>query len=141
MNTLFYSRRIGIHQGERVRIYGGARIVGRAGPWDIGFLNMQTQKHKDLPSENFNVLRLRRQVINPFSYIGGMVTSRIGNRDTWNTAYGIDGIFRLFGDDYLTLRWSQSFENDQANQLTSLDPSRIQPKGETGSIFIPQFWL
>jgi hypothetical protein len=125
MNRLFYSRRIGIHEGEQVRIYGGARVVGRAGPWDIGFLNMQTEKFGDLLSENFNVLRLRRQVINPYSYIGGMVTSRIGNKDSWNTTYGIDGIFRLFGDDYLTLKWAQSFEDNEKNQIISLEPSKI----------------
>jgi len=122
-NRLFYSRRIGLHKGEQVRIYGGARVVGRAGPWDIGFLNMQTEKHADLPSENFNVIRLRRQVMNPYSYIGGMVTSRIGNNNLWNTAYGIDGIFRLFGDDYLSVKWAQSFENDKPNNIIALDPS------------------
>ncbi len=124
-NRLFYSRRIGIHEGEQVRIYGGARVVGRAGPWDIGFLNMQTEKFEDLLSENFNVLRLRKQVINPYSYIGGMVTSRIGNKDSWNTTYGIDGIFRLFGDDYLSLKWAQSFEDNEKNQVVSLEPSKI----------------
>lgn len=124
-NRLFYSRRIGLHEGNKVRIYGGARIVGRAGKWDIGFLNMQTQKFEDLLSENFNVMRTRRQVINEYSYIGGMFTSRIGNKNNWNTAYGIDGIFRLFGDDYLTLKWAQSFENHSTNKLNSLDPSRI----------------
>ncbi len=124
-DRLFYSRRIGLHEGDRVRIYGGARVVGRIGPWDIGFLNMQTEKFEDLPSENFNVMRLRRQVINQYSYIGGMVTSRIRNRDSWNTAYGIDGIFRLFGDDYLTLKWAQSFENNNKNQVVALEPSKI----------------
>jgi len=125
MNRLFYSRRIGLHEGEQVRIYGGARVVGRAGPWDIGFLNMQTEKIEDLPSENFNVMQLRRQVFNQYSYIGGMVTSRIGSRNSWNTAYGIDGIFRLFEDDYLTLKWAQSFENDKKNQVVALEPSKI----------------
>ena len=124
-NRLFYSRRIGLHEGNRVRIYGGARIVGRAGPWDIGFLNMQTEKFEDLLSENFNVVRLRRQIINPYSYIGGMVTSRIGNRDSWNTTYGIDGIFRLFGDEYLNLKWAQSFEAGEKNQIASFEPSKI----------------
>ena len=124
-DRLFYSRRIGLHEGNQVRIYGGARVVGRAGPWDIGFLNMQTQKFEDLPSENFNVMRLRRQVFNQYSYIGGMVTSRIGNSNSWNTAYGIDGIFRLFGDDYLTIKWAQSFENDNKNQVVALEPSKI----------------
>ena len=124
-DRLFYSRRIGLHEGNRVRIYGGARVVGRTGPWDIGFLNMQTEKFEDLLSENFNVLQLRRQIINPYSYIGGMVTSRIGNRDSWNTAYGIDGIFRIFGDDYLNLKWAQSFENGKKNQIDSFESSKI----------------
>jgi len=124
-NRLFYSRRIGLHDGNRVRIYGGARVVGRAGPWDIGFLNMQTEKFNDLLSENFNVMQLRRQVINGYSYIGGMITSRIGNKDNWNTAYGIDGIFRLFGDDYFALKWAQSFGNDSINKIISLEPSKI----------------
>jgi len=125
MNRLFYSRRIGLHEGEQVRIYGGARVVGRAGPWDIGFLNMQTAKLEDLLSENFNVMRLRRQVINQYSYVGGMVTSRIGNKNSWNTTYGIDGIFRLFGDEYLILKWAQSFEDDEKNQIASFEPSKI----------------
>ncbi len=124
-DRLFYSRRIGLHEGNQVRIYGGARVVGRAGRWDIGFLNMQTEKFEDLPSENLNVVRLRRQIINPYSYIGGMVTSRIGNRDSWNTTYGIDGIFRLFGDEYLTLKWAQSFEDGVKNQIASFEPSKI----------------
>ncbi|MFC1528359.1 DUF5916 domain-containing protein [Candidatus Latescibacterota bacterium] len=134
-NRLFYSRRIGLHEGEQVRIYGGARLVGRAGPWDIGFLNMQTEQFEDLPSENFNVLRLRKQVINPYSYVGGIVTSRIGGSDSWNTAYGIDGIFRLFedGDDYLTLKWAQSFEDDTKNQPVSLEPSKIYVNWERRS--------
>ena len=124
-DRLFYSRRIGLHEGNRVGIYGGTRIVGRAGPWDIGFLNMQTEKFEDLPSENFNVVQLRRQITNPYSYIGGMITSRIGNRDSWNTSYGIDGIFRLFGDDYLILKWAQSFEDGEKNRIASFEPSKI----------------
>ncbi len=65
---------------EPVRIYGGARLVGRLGAWDVGFLDMQTAALDDNPSENFGVLRLRRQVINPYSYFGGMLTSRVGCR-------------------------------------------------------------
>ena len=41
--VLFYSRRIGLNGGEQVPIYGGARITGMIGKWDIGFLDMQTQ--------------------------------------------------------------------------------------------------
>lgn len=125
-NRLFYSRRIGIHEGELVRIYGGARLVGRVGPWDLGFLSMQTAPIKDLPSENFGVFRIRRQVFNPYSYIGAISTTRIGMDGSYNIAYGLDGIIRVFGDDYLTIKWAQTFENSQKNNPLSLDPARIR---------------
>jgi hypothetical protein len=124
-NSLFYSRRIGIHEGNEVRIYGGARFVGRLGAWDIGFLSMQTEKTEELPSENFTVFRLRRQVLNPYSYVGGMMTSRIGLNGVWNVAYGLDGMIRMFGDDYLSLKWAQTFDESKDNNALSLDPVRI----------------
>ncbi len=123
-NKLFYSRRIGIHKGQNVRIYGGARIIGRLGPYDLGFLNMQTAPLEDLPSENFGVLRLRRQVFNANSYVGGMFTSRIGTDGTYNNVYGLDGIIRVFKDNYLTLKWAQSFSSGKKNDLFSMASSR-----------------
>ena len=110
-----------------MRIYGGVRLIGRAGPWDLGVMSMQTAPldEEDLPSENFSVVRVRRRVFNPFSYVGGIVTSRIGMNGTYNIAYGIDGIFRLFGDDYLKINWAQTFEDEQQNKLFSMDPARL----------------
>jgi hypothetical protein len=130
-DNLFYSRRIGLtdpdefFNQEPVRIYGGARITGRLGKWDVGLLDMQTAplKKKDssgtlnevLPSENFGVMRFRRQIINDNTYIGAIATSRIGANGSYNYAYGIDGIFRVFGDDYLDIKWSQTFEDTVSN--------------------------
>ena len=125
-NRLFHSRRIGIHEGKLVRIYGGARLVGRVGPWDLGFLSMQTAPIDELPSENFGVFRIRRQVFNPFSNIGVISTTRFGMDGTYNIAYGLDGIIRIFGDDYLTIKWAQTFETGQENNPLSLDPARIR---------------
>ncbi len=111
-DRLFYSRRIGLTSGNPVPLHGGARLVGRIGNWDVGLLNMQTNSFEGLPSENFGVLRLRRQVLNPNSYIGAIVTSRRGGSD--NTLYGLDGLLRLRGQDYLTLNWAQSFTENEA---------------------------
>ncbi len=124
-SNLFYSRRIGLYDDQPVRIYGGARIVGRIGSWDLGFLDMQTAPFEDLPSENFGVLRMRRQVINENSYVGGIFTSRIGMDGKYNTAYGLDAILRIFNYDYLDIKWSQSFETGFDNNLFSLDPAKF----------------
>ena len=121
MNNLFYSRRIGLSEHGPVPIHGGARLVGRIGPWDLGFLDMQTARAKfvteadtvvTIPSENFGILRLRRQVLNENSYTGGMITSRIGSDGSANYAYGLDGTFRLYGDEYVTFGLVQTFENN-----------------------------
>ena len=40
-----------------------------------------------------------------------MVTNRIDEEGNYNFAYGLDGIFRLFGKEYLTLKWGQTFED------------------------------
>ncbi|MFC2163794.1 DUF5916 domain-containing protein [Acidobacteriota bacterium] len=125
-SRLFYSRRIGINEGEIVRIYGGVRLVGRVGPWDLGFLNMHTAPEGSLPSENFGVFRVRRQVFNPYSYIGAMTTTRIGVDGSYNVAYGLDTVIRLFGDDYLTVKWAQTFASGLANNPLSLDPARFR---------------
>lgn len=125
--NLFYSRRIGLYDGNPVRIWGGARLNSRVNNWDIGFLNMQTSSFddplsdNDLPSENFGVLRLKKRVFNEYSYAGGMITSRLGVDGTYNMAYGLDGVIRLFGDEYLTLRWAQTFQNGAENQPFSMD--------------------
>lgn len=112
---IFHSRRIGLSGGRQVPIYGGARMVGRIGEWDVGFLDMQTEAPQSGgTSENMGVLRLRRRVFNANSYVGGIATTRFGNSGTRNSVYGLDAILRLFGQDYLTLNFSQSFEPDEA---------------------------
>lgn len=111
-SRLFHSRRIGIQDDEQIPIIGGARLVGRVGNWDLGFLDMQTARKDEIPTENFGVLRMRRQVLNSHSYAGLMVTNRVDEKGNYNSAYGLDSIFRLFGREYLTLKWGQTFEDE-----------------------------
>jgi len=124
-DNLFYSRRIGIVDDEQVRIYGGARMTGRINKWDVGILDMQTASSGETPSENFGVARLRRQVINQNSYVGGILTTRIGTNGNYNVAYGLDGIIRMFGDDYLDVRLAQTMETGAENKVFSSDPTFI----------------
>lgn len=125
-NRLFYSRQIGIHDEGQVRIYGGARVQGRVEKHDLGFLTMQTAAPSDsLESENFSVLRLRRQAFNQFSYLGFMATNRTDFDGSFNTNYGFDATVRVINDEYLAAKWAQSFENGLDNKPISLDPARI----------------
>jgi len=129
-SDMFYSRNIGIEDGNKVRIFGGAKLIGRAGKWDIGFLDMQTQEFDTIPSNNFGVLRLRRQVFNPNSYIGFLTTSKIGINGTYDIAYGIDGIIKVKGDDYLDIKFAQNIKDTLSNNMASLNPSMIRVNWE-----------
>ncbi len=131
-NSLFYSRRIGLSEGEPVPLYGGARITGMAGKWDIGVLDMQTREFvsgedpdHDLPSENFGILRMRRNIFNPNSYIGGVAVSRIGTNGHYNIGYGLDATIKMFGDDYLNLKAAQVMDDSAENKAWSMNPTQL----------------
>ena len=131
-SSIFYSRQIGLNKGEQVPILGGGRITGMAGKWDIGFLDLQTQSfdpsdtaQSSLPSENFGVLRLRRQIINSNSFVGGIFTSRIGMDGSYSTSYGVDGILKILKNDYLNIKLAQVMVANYNNTPFSLDPTRL----------------
>jgi hypothetical protein len=115
-NRVFHSRRIGLVEGDIVRIYGGARAVGRIGGTDYGLLSMQTAPHGGDPSENMSVLRLNQQVLNPFSRVGGIVTGRFSSGGRNNLAYGLDTTLRLVGDEYFLARWVQTFDEEVSEE-------------------------
>jgi hypothetical protein len=112
--TLFYSRRIGLAYGRPVQIYGGARLVGRVGSWDLGLITMQTAADGDLASENFGVVRVKRRVLNENSFIGAMSTSRVDLDGLYNVTYGLDGLFRIKGAEYVTVKWLQTMQGGNA---------------------------
>lgn len=94
---LFFSRRIGIGpSGENVPILGGGRVSGKAGHFNIGLLNMQTDDfNQQLPSTNFAVVRVSRDFPNR-SLLGALFVNRQGvgdlsNDDDHNRTYSLDG--------------------------------------------------
>ena len=124
---LFHSRRIGLGpDAQPVRILGGARLVGRLGGWDVGVLNMQTDNVEgnpeglppqqrnaaSLPGENFGVVRLRRQILNPTSTAGLMMTTYDGG-GRYNLGLGADTTLRVKGDDYLVFKAASVVDEQQ----------------------------
>lgn len=134
--SLFFSRRIGLdNQGNPVPILAGGRITGRAGAWDIGLLNMQTGDSPNLPSENFGVFRFRRGIMNDNSFLGGIYTHRLGSGGKINIGYGADAGLQITTNDYLILRWAQTYDDRQGWGLSSgrfrgrLERSRLEGLG------------
>jgi hypothetical protein len=134
-NRLFYSRRIGIEDGKITPLWGGARVVGRVGNYDLGFMNMQSRASDGNASENFGVLRMRRRVSKNNSYIGGIFTSRTDWKGANNFAYGLDGIINLFGNDYLKVNIAGSYDSEDTLDYSHLleDRKRIYVMWENRS--------
>ena len=131
-DRLFNTRQIGLYEGETVPIYGGARLVGRVGEWDIGIINMQVAAAHGNPSENFGIYRLRKQIINPNSYAGGIVTTRLGSRGNRNVVYGFDSQIKVGANEYLDLKWAQTFdESSSRNDPRANGFARIQIQRRT----------
>lgn len=124
--NVFYSRQIGLYEEEIVPIYGGARLVGRLGGWDFGFMDMQTAAIDGVASENFGVLRMRKRIFNPYSYAGGIITTRLGRDGSYNVVYGLDTVARLSENDYLLFNWAQCLDNEQLPSSEFLDQSRFR---------------
>ncbi|MEX0821395.1 MAG: DUF5916 domain-containing protein, partial [Rhodothermales bacterium] len=124
-SRLFYSRRIGLHDGQIVPIIGGAKVAGRVAGWDVGLLNMHTAEAAGLPSENHGVFRFRRSTVNPFSYSGGIITSRVGIDGTYNVALGTDHTWRVAGDDYLEFIAAQTYDDSFENNPIDINQMRV----------------
>jgi hypothetical protein len=99
---LFFSRRIGLDRtGVPIGIIGGARLSGKMGGYNVGLLNMQTEKTLGrfnnalvAPANNFSVVRVQREIGR--SNFGGIFVGRVatgGAADPggdYNRAYGLD---------------------------------------------------
>ena len=135
-NQLFYSRRIGLSDdGQPLRILGGVRKMTRAGGWDVALLSMQTARDLGLSSENFSVARFRKQLFNPQTYAGGMVTSRIDENGNYNIAYGLDGIFRFWNNEFLNINVAHSADNAVNASALHHESIRLQAAWERRSFF------
>ncbi len=88
----FHSRQIGIFDGGEVPILAGVRLTGKAGGWNIGALNMQTDSvgSLGLGSQNHGVLRVRRE-LGSRSNIGMLFTNRQESGSEYNRSLGFDG--------------------------------------------------
>ena len=96
--TPFFSRRIGLSQGETVPIDGGLRLTGKMGRQDVGLLSVRTGGVDELGLDPawYNIARVRRD-LGGRSYVGGILTdARIDGRGS--TTIGVDGTWYLTQD-------------------------------------------
>ncbi len=109
--VLFFSRRIGLEGGSEVPIRAGGRVTGRAGPYSIGLLNIQTgdSASSDALSTNFSVVRVKRDMLRRSNF-GVIYTrrSRLENGLGVNQVYGADLNLRFYENINFTNYYAQT---------------------------------
>jgi hypothetical protein len=117
-NLPFFSRRIGLAEdGTPVDVLGGAKLTGRAGPWTIGVLDTQIDRHAGIAAKNLFVGRVARQVLDESS-TGLIFTHGDPRLDGSASLVGADFNYvnsRLYGTKVLAARAAvQVTDTDQA---------------------------
>ena len=109
--TLFYSRRIGLHQGRGVPIRAGGRLTGRVGRVTVGALNIQTGDQPALlaPATNFSVVRVKTDLLRR-SNVGLLFGSRsLSERGPGrNETLGADATFNFYDNLAMTGYWART---------------------------------
>ncbi len=95
-DVFFFSRNIGLSSSnEAVPIFGGTRLTGRAGSYEMGFLSMQQREYGGSGATNFSVARLKRNIL-ANSDIGVMFMDKeVKDSPRFNRVFGTDANFRL----------------------------------------------
>ena len=106
---MFFSRRIGLQDGRTVPIRAGGRLTGKAGPYSIGVLNVQTEQAGRAAATNFSVARVKRDILRR-SAVGALFTGRSVSLDGSgsNQLFGVDGLFSFHDNLNITSYLAQS---------------------------------
>ncbi|HEV8200434.1 MAG TPA: DUF5916 domain-containing protein [Candidatus Polarisedimenticolia bacterium] len=122
----FFSRRVGLFEGERVPIDYGAKIIGRQGKWGIGVLDVKTGDIPSAPSTNLFAGRVTYDVDRHLR-IGAIGTRGDPDGVSDNWLGGADAVWQtseLFGD--------KNFSVGGWIARTGGDPPEGNPGGQPG---------
>ena len=93
----FFTRRIGLSDaGSPLPIRGGVRLTGKVGGFDVGAMNIQVGEKDGIPSDNWTVLRLRRDIMANSDFGGFFFNRDTGGSRDWNRTAGADMNLRFF---------------------------------------------
>ena len=119
---LFYSRQIGLAEGNAIPNIFGGKTSGKIGSYGVGFLNVLTDKFYDdteddpidIPRTNYAVMRITKDIASGSRI--GMIAVNKDEIGDYNRAGGFD--FEYRPNDSLDVRglWSRTFELDASGR-------------------------
>jgi uncharacterized protein DUF5916 len=122
----FHSRRIGLVNGQEISVNAGARLSGRAGPWDLGLLAVGTEATlladgSQVPTNELFVLRPSYNLSDEMA-IGALLTYGNPESTSTNMVTGAD------------MRYNADLFTGQFNLNTYLLRSDDEASGEIGGL-------
>ncbi len=113
----FFSRRVGLFQGQQIPILVGAKVNGRAGRWNIGVLDVQTRDTEIVPATNLFAGRLSYDLSQNLR-VGTILTNGNPNGFQDNTLAGFDAVWQTSsfqGDkNFLAGAWTALSRGDDS---------------------------
>ncbi len=114
---LFNSRTIGIRDGVRTPLHGGAKFAGKVGNLSLGVMNIQSEETKlndgaVEPSTNFTAVRLKQEFGGGSSYIGLMALNKQPNSDDFSRTLGVDAYHKFSPELYVKGSIARTLEKD-----------------------------
>lgn len=130
---LFFSRRIGLSdEGKKIPMAGGARLTGKAGPYTIGIMNLQTRHTSfealdgttvEEPASNFFVTRIKRDILSNSDFGAILINKQATNKaDVFNRVIGADSNFRFrevwMVNGFISRSFSPNLESQQRDETS-----------------------
>ncbi len=122
---LFYSRRVGLADGREVPILAGGKVTGRAGPYALGFMNIETEETRYagadgrdvvVPRGNYTVVRAKRNVFSQSS-VGTILLNREGGQGgAFNRTVGFDANLLFGRNATLTGLFARTFTPERSGR-------------------------
>ena len=120
--ALFYSRRIGLVDGQQVPIIGGGRVTGRIGDYALGVLNITTEEEtlatRQLDNANFTAIRVKRNVLAKSS-VGMLLLNSSNGISEFNRSLGFDAGLVLGRYVTFTSLFAKTFSPDQPDSTSA----------------------
>jgi hypothetical protein len=120
--ALFYSRRIGLVDGQEVPIIGGGRVTGRIGDYALGVLNISTEEetlsNRQLDNANFTAVRVKRNVLAQSS-VGMLLLNSANGISDFNRSLGFDAGLVLGRYVTFTSLFAKTFSPNQPDSTAA----------------------
>ena len=121
---MFFSRRIGLSDGQAVPVIAGGRVTGKAGPFDVGALAITTDDKPSAGAVDHDVLGAAAAAQHPAAQqrrhdCHRPLAGRVGQRRQCGPA-GVDADLRFFDNVEANLYWARTSSPGSARRRRQL---------------------